>query len=102
MKPRDVFGIILRTIAVYFSVWGAWNSLAGIKFLPITIVAAFSRRENTYNSLGYFVYGLPALIGGLLILRFAERLVGFTYREKTPPSLPTSSDSPPVVVGDKA
>ena len=88
MKPRDVFGIILRTFALYLCLFGTWYILAGIKYLPATFLDALSGGSNQHTAFGWFIYGVPALLVGLLMLRFAEGFVSFTYRTKTPPPLP--------------
>jgi len=85
MKARDIFGLVIRSVALYLFIWGAWNTLAGFKFLPATIIATLSNQTlPTYNSVDYWVYGMPAFFGGLFVLRFAETLVRSSYREPRP------------------
>jgi hypothetical protein len=88
MKPQDIFGIILRSIAFWLCVWGAWNTIAGIKYLLPTITAWISGTTYQYDSFGYFIYGLPAFLSGIIILRFADFFVRFTYPRRSPPPLP--------------
>jgi hypothetical protein len=88
MKPQDVFGIILRSIALWLCVWGAWNTIAGIKYLLPTINAWISGTNFQHDSFGYFIYGLPAFFSGVIILRFADFFVSFTYPRQSPPPLP--------------
>jgi hypothetical protein len=88
MKPQDIFGVILRSVALWLCVWGAWNTIAGIKYLLPTINAWTSGITFQHDSFGYFIYSLPALLSGLIILRFAEFFVSFTYPRQSPPPLP--------------
>ena len=81
MKPRDVFGIILRCVGLWITVWGAWQLTAAVAQLPATLQALFSATPLSLNSAIYLVYGFPGFLGGLLVLRFADALVGFTYRQ---------------------
>jgi hypothetical protein len=83
MKPSDVFGIILRSVALWIAIWGAWQMTAAIARLPATVEALFSAAPVGINSVEYFIYGFPAFLAGILILRFADALVGFTYRRPT-------------------
>ena len=99
MKARDIFGISLRTAALYLCFYGAWYTLAGIKQIPATIFNELTGANDQHTSWGWFTYGIPALIVGLCILRFAEGLMRFTYRPETPPPLP-NADRQPVKVGD--
>ena len=102
MKPRDIFGIILRCVALWITVWGAWQLTAAIaraidsstsrSIVSVMVgcrmtsapsaanVRIVSGTPLDLNSAIYFVYGLPGFLGGLLVLRFADTFVGFTYR----------------------
>jgi hypothetical protein len=95
MKPQDLFGVILRSIAVWLCVWGGWNTLAGIKYLLPTIRALVSGTRNLHDSFGYFIYGIPAFLSGVIILSFAESFVRFTYPSTKPPPLPNPPVDPP-------
>jgi hypothetical protein len=81
MKGKDVFGIILRGMALWIIVWGAWQITGAIAVLPATLASFLAPSDLRIGSLGYLSYGLPALIGGILVLRFANAIVWFTYRE---------------------
>jgi len=87
MKPRDIFGIILRSVALYLVIWGSWNSIAGMRYFVATLAALLSGSANKCN-FGFFIYGIPALLGGILILWFADAVVNWTYPSKKPPELP--------------
>ena len=91
MKPQDIFGIILRSIAVWLCIWGAWNIIAGVKYLVPTIVAAMSGTSAHRDSFGFFVYGIPAFVSGGIILAFADSFVRLTYPRQKPPPLPPVS-----------
>jgi hypothetical protein len=92
MKASDLFGVILRSIAVWLCIWGAWQIIAGIKFLIPTIGALLSGHSYRYNSFNYLTYGVPAFLSGLIILIFAESIVRLTYRQPKPPALPPPPD----------
>ena len=96
MKPRDIFGIVLRTAAVCLCIYGGWFTLAGIKYIPATFYTAVSGRSTEHNFLGYFVYGIPAVIAGVIVLRYAEKFLNFTCRNEKPPNLPKPSEQPTV------
>lgn len=82
MKAKDIFGIILRCVALWITVWGAWQLLAAVTLIPSTITALYtSNTTSGITSFGYFTYGFPAFVGGLLVLAFADTLVGLTYRK---------------------
>jgi len=92
MKPQDIFGIILRSMAVWLCIWGAWYTIAGLKYLVATITAAMSGTGPQGDLFGYFIYGIPALFGGAIILAFADWFVRFTYPRQKPPPLPPVSE----------
>jgi len=83
MKAKDIFGVILRTVALYLIIWGAWQLLAVIAYIPRTIALIASNDESSRNSIVYFVYGFPAFLSGILAFLFADTLVGFTYRRSS-------------------
>ena len=99
MTARDIYGVILRVFGLYLFLWGIWNVLAGIKYLPLSFAALLTHNSTERGSFGYFFYGVPAVIAGLLMLRFAEGCVNFTYRQPKAPPLPsaelTAQPSPP-------
>jgi hypothetical protein len=92
MKAPDLYGLALRLTASFAVIWGAMYTLLGIENVPATFLTAMTGRSYGYNSLDYFITSVPALIFGLIALRFADALVRFTYREKTPPVLPVTAE----------
>ena len=96
MNARDVYGVILRVFALYLLLWGTWNVLAGVKYLPTSLAAVLARKSSEQGSFGYFFYGVPAVLAGWLMLRFAEECVDYTYRRpKLPPPLPPTQPPSP-------
>jgi hypothetical protein len=77
MKARDVFGIIVRTGGFCTVLYAIWNVVFGI--------VASSGIINMASVPGlpgaYFVFGIPALIVGLLLMRFGRQIVRFSYPE---------------------
>jgi len=94
MKAEDIFGVILRSIAVWLCVWGSWMTIAGVKNLVPTIRAVTLGTTYQHDSFGYLIYGLPALFSGAMILTFADVFVRFTYPAQKPPPLPPIPESP--------
>ena len=92
MKPQDIFGIILRLVALYISLWGAWNTLAGIRWILPTIQSVIFGTSPKYSTIDYWFYGIPALLFGITIFLLAESLVGITYPSPKPPALPKQVD----------
>ena len=45
-----------------------------------TIQALMTGPALEYSAFTYFIYGVPAVIFSMLLLRFAEDIVDFTYR----------------------
>lgn len=90
MKPQDLFGVILRSIAVWLCAWGGWYLIAGVKYLLPTIRALISGSHNQHDAFGYFLYGVPAALSGIIILSFADAFVRFTYPSPKPPPLPNA------------
>jgi hypothetical protein len=80
MTARDIFGLILRLLAVWIFIWGAWQLTAALAVFPASVQAVISGNHLAYGSVTYAVYGLPAVFGSLLVLRFANAIIHFTYR----------------------
>jgi hypothetical protein len=100
MKPRDLFGVILRAACLYVIVWGMWNTVAGVRYSFSMILSLATSEAPRYNPFNYFAYGLPAIIVGVIGLRFAEGLIDFTYRRDSLPPLlpiPPSKLIPPIL-----
>ena len=89
MKAKDIFGIILRVFALWVVIWGAWQ-------LTAVLALSFSPTSSQYGAIGYLAYGLPACLGGLLVLRFADDLVDFTYRRPAEPRSTEPVPFPPI------
>lgn len=83
MTAKDLFGLILRSVALWLTIWGAWNTIAGLKYFPAAAAAALNHADNGPHALPYFIFGLPALLGGILALRYANAIIRYTYRDTT-------------------
>jgi hypothetical protein len=80
VTPRDIFGLVLRLTALWIFVWGCWQLSAAVAMLWRTLQALIDGTILPYTSFNYAVYGLPAVAGSVLVLRFADGIVDFTYR----------------------
>jgi hypothetical protein len=80
MTARDLFGLALRLLALFLCFWGLWYLVAGFVYLPAMIEGFTGEGPSSYASVHYAAYGLPAVIVALLMLRFANQIVYFTYR----------------------
>jgi hypothetical protein len=80
MTARDIFGLILRLLAVWIFIWGAWQLTAALAVFPASVQAIFSGSHIAYGTVAYTVYGLPAVLGSVIVLRFANAIIYFTYR----------------------
>ena len=71
-----------------FFAWRCCGFLSGVAgnspplwlILPTTVEAMVNNQHLAYGSFTYLVYGFPAVFGSILILRFANAIVQFTYR----------------------
>lgn len=80
MTSRDLFCLVLRIGALWILVWGCWQLSAAVVYVPATINSIVTNTPIAYGTITYATYGAPAVIGSVLILRFAEAIVNFTYR----------------------
>jgi hypothetical protein len=86
-KPRDAFGVAVRTIGLLAACYGVWS----ITFEFVATVAAQGAR--TENKLEYASSGLLLLGLGVLLLRCATWFVNFAYPELIPSSARAVDDS---------
>jgi hypothetical protein len=80
MTARDLFGVFLRLGAGWLLVWGCWQLVAAVVYIPATVKAVITQGQLSYGSIAYAAYGLPAVGASVLVLRFADAIVNFTYR----------------------
>ena len=81
MTPKDLLGFVVRVVGLLISLYGLhllisvlWNCIAMLLF-----------GGASYSILDLFIEAAPGvgwLIGGLPLLRFADHVVRFTYRDK--------------------
>jgi hypothetical protein len=81
MNARDVFGIILRSTALWVFVWGGWQTVAAFAELPEAIESVLGQATKELQVGPLIIYGVPAMIAGLLTFRFAESILWFTFRK---------------------
>jgi len=72
MKPRELFGVLVRTIGV-------------VLFLPAVFATSFALLGLVLGGpgevIGMLWFGIPALVVGLWLLRGANALVAFAFPE---------------------
>lgn len=76
MKPRDVFGIIVRVFGLALAFYAIWYFIYGIATL-----AGMPEDEPGYLT-AYFLSGGFCLVMGLYLLRGAPALIRFSYPGK--------------------
>lgn len=73
MKARDVFGIIIRTIAIALLPVGLW-------YLAFAIADACGMKQDTPGEMAtYFATGIPTSLLAITMLRCARQIVRFSY-----------------------
>ena len=82
MTPKEIFGIIVRTLGLFFFIYALYNLLYGIAFC-----AGILDRNPDYK-IAYFVTGTFFFVIGLYLLRGAPLLIRFSY----PPGKSTTGD----------
>ena len=76
MKPSHIFGIIVRTFGLCAFLYSVWKLVFGL----FAVIWDFcSQRSPTEETAVYFIYGIPTLIGGVLLMRFGDYIVRFCY-----------------------
>ena len=76
MKPRNIFGIIVRTFGLSLFIYAVWYLVYGLATL------AGLPEDSPGHMIGCFVTGGVYLLIGLYLLRGAPLLINFSY----PPS----------------
>jgi hypothetical protein len=77
MKARDIFGIIVRTAGLCAVLYSIWN----LAFAIFMALGLFGSATPPGQVTAYFAFGVPALIVGILLLRFGRQIVRFGYPE---------------------
>jgi hypothetical protein len=78
MKARNVFGLIVRTVGVFIILLGLWHLAAAIfeTYLSSSRIVGYF---FPYDPLMSFLLGVPSLLVGVALLRFARQIVRFSY-----------------------
>lgn len=77
MTGKELFGVIVRTLALLCCLWGFWNLLWG--FLTGANLVPLVPPEESAR--GYFLQGIAFLIVGGFFLRNASIFVRFAYHD---------------------
>ena len=82
MKPSELFGVFVRAAGFLIVIYGLWEILGGIENIAENLMSA-SQDDNADQptSLGYFVFGIPALFLGTIFFFLADWIVRATYRK---------------------
>ena len=74
MKPKDVFGIIIRTMGLILIIYGLWYLLFGLLQL-----IGCEQEQRAGELLGDFLFGGILIVIAKYFLRGAPRLLNFCY-----------------------
>lgn len=86
MKPRDAFGLIVRTFGLAIVLYGLWNLLAAAQ----QCLAALMQNAGSNYIMGYAFYGTSFVVIGLVLLAGANLITRWCYGKEAggPPPLP--------------
>jgi len=84
MKPRDVFGIVVRTAGIVLIIYGLWYLLFGLLQL-----IGCEQEQKPGEMLGNFLFGGILFLVAAYFLRGAPLLLCFSY-----PKAETDSPKP--------
>ena len=76
MKPKDIFGIIVRVIGLVLLIYAIWFLIYGF-----ATIMGYSEVNVGYK-VSYFISGTTFLLLSLYLLRGAPLLVKYSYPEK--------------------
>jgi hypothetical protein len=80
MKPSDIFGIVVRSIAFCVIIYGLWNLVGGCDNFIENLLEPDT--EGQYAStFSYFAFGVPSFLFGTLCFFLADWVVKLAYRE---------------------
>ena len=75
MKGRDLFGVLVRVLGLIVILYAVWNLAFAVMFTADALHdTSFDRDFGAY-----YTFGVPALIVGIGLLRFARQIVRFSY-----------------------
>ena len=90
MTPKDIFGIVVRSLGLPLLVYAFWYLAYGF-----AILAGMQEHGPGYRT-GYFISGFLCLAISLYFLRGAPLLLRFSYPEKRRPTDENPPPLPPV------
>ena len=77
MAPKDIFGIIVRTIGLCLSLYAIWY-LA----FAVAVGSSILAEEKPGDARAYLISGITFLAISAALLRGASRIVRFAYSEE--------------------
>jgi len=75
MKAKDIFGILVRAGGILVFLDGLWN----LAFAVCFTFGLLGGTSHDNDFLGYYTFGIPAIIIGTLLVRYARQIVRFGY-----------------------
>ncbi len=82
MKPKEIFGLILRIVGLFGLLWGAFYLLSCLYLLM------GAPEQQGFGTPQYLITGVIYVLVGLYFLRGAPHLVRFAYGRDDAPSIP--------------
>jgi hypothetical protein len=73
MQAHELFGVVVRTLGLWITLYGVWNLAFGVGRLTRAIS---SSRHPTIN---YLLAGVLYLVVGALLIFGADAIVGVSY-----------------------
>jgi hypothetical protein len=84
MTEKQVFGVIIRGLGVYFSTLGVQQ----IYSLTILAFSKFANEQSQYNIMDVFSVGLIWFAVSYVLIRKPDLIVDFAYERQSEPDRP--------------
>jgi hypothetical protein len=84
MTEKQVFGVIIRGLGVYFSTLGV-QQIYSLTFLAFS---KFANEQGRYNIMDVFSVGLIWFVVSYVLIRKPDLIVDFAYERQSEPDLP--------------
>ena len=75
MKARDLFGVLIRVLGMILVLYAIWN----LSFAVAFSISLLHGTSHDSDMSAYYIFGVPALVVGIGLLRFGRQIVRFSY-----------------------